>query len=57
MIASEAIRGTLSRYMAGVTVVTAVASAGSLLGFTANSFTSVSLDRPLLNKNRNGVTV
>ena len=45
---SKALRGAFSSYMTGVTVVTACAEDGSLVGFTANSFTSVSLDPPLL---------
>lgn len=45
---SKALRGAFSSYMTGVTVVTACAPDGSLVGFTANSFTSVSLDPPLL---------
>lgn len=44
----KALRGAFSSYMTGVTVVTACAEDGSLVGFTANSFTSVSLDPPLL---------
>lgn len=47
-IDTKALRGAFSSYMTGVTVVTAQASDGSLVGFTANSFTSVSLDPPLL---------
>ena len=44
----NSLRGAFGRYMTGVTVVTAKAADGSLVGFTANSFTSVSLDPPLL---------
>lgn len=42
------LRGAFGRFMTGVTVVTARAPSGELVGFTANSFTSVSLDPPLL---------
>lgn len=44
----NSLRGAFGRYMTGVTVVTAKAPDGSPVGFTANSFTSVSLDPPLL---------
>ena len=42
------LRSALASYMTGVTVVTARSSTGEPVGFTANSFTSVSLDPPLL---------
>lgn len=42
------LRAALASYMTGVTVVTAVSPDGEPVGFTANSFTSVSLDPPLL---------
>ncbi|NBT31437.1 MAG: flavin reductase [Rhodobacteraceae bacterium] len=42
------LRTAFGRYMTGVTVVTARAPDGTQIGFTANSFTSVSLDPPLL---------
>jgi len=42
------LRTAFGSYMTGVTVVTAQARDGSPVGFTANSFTSVSLDPPLL---------
>lgn len=42
------LRAAFGRFMTGVTVVTAKASDGTPVGFTANSFTSVSLDPPLL---------
>lgn len=45
---TAALRAALSSYMTGVTVVTCIADDGSPVGFTANSFTSVSLDPPLL---------
>lgn len=44
----RALRDAFGSYMTGVTVVTARAEDGSPVGFTANSFTSVSLDPPLL---------
>ena len=43
-----ALRDAFGAFMTGVTVVTAYSPAGKPLGFTANSFTSVSLDPPLL---------
>ena len=42
------LRAAFARFMTGVTVVTARDSAGEPVGFTANSFTSVSLEPPLL---------
>ena len=42
------LRNALASYMTGVTVVTTKAPDGNLVGFTANSFTSVSLNPPLL---------
>lgn len=42
------LRQAFGRFMTGVTVVTTCDEAGRPLGFTANSFTSVSLDPPLL---------
>ena len=42
------LRAAFGSYMTGVTVVSACAPDGSLVGFTANSFTSVSMDPPLL---------
>lgn len=47
-IDTTALRSAFSSYMTGVTVVTARVADGSMVGFTANSFTSVSLDPPLL---------
>lgn len=44
----KALRAAFGSYMTGVTVVTAQADDGTHVGFTANSFTSVSLDPPLL---------
>ena len=42
------LRDTLGRFATGVTIITAHASDGRPVGLTANSFTSVSLDPPLL---------
>lgn len=42
------LRNAFGSYMTGVTVITAVSKDGTPVGFTANSFTSVSLDPPLL---------
>ncbi|MEM6489747.1 MAG: flavin reductase family protein [Pseudomonadota bacterium] len=44
----QALRRALGAYATGVTVVTTVSRDGTPTGFTANSFTSVSLDPPLL---------
>jgi len=44
----RALRNAFGTFMTGVTVVTAHDAQGSPLGFTANSFTSVSLDPPLV---------
>lgn len=43
-----ALRHALGRFVTGVTVVTALDDDGELVGLTANSFTSVSLDPPLV---------
>ena len=45
---SAALRRVLRRFVSGVTVVTALDSEGRLHGLTANSFTPVSLDPPLV---------
>ncbi|NRB03891.1 MAG: flavin reductase family protein [Rhodobacteraceae bacterium] len=42
------LRNAFGRFMTGVTIVTARTNDGQPVGFTANSFTSVSLDPPLL---------
>lgn len=42
------LRAAFGRFMTGVTVVTSRREDGTPVGFTANSFTSVSLDPPLL---------
>ncbi len=44
----RALRHAFGAFMTGVTVVTAMDADGAPLGFTANSFTSVSLDPPLV---------
>jgi flavin-dependent trigonelline monooxygenase, reductase component len=44
----RALRDAFGCFMTGVTVVTTIDAAGHPRGFTANSFTSVSLDPPLL---------
>ncbi len=44
----RALRQTLGCFVTGVTVVTALDGAGAPRGFTANSFTSVSLEPPLI---------
>lgn len=44
----RALRDAFGCFMTGVTVVTTLDDGGSPLGFTANSFSSVSLDPPLL---------
>ncbi len=45
---SRALRDTLGAFATGVTVVSTLDDAGEPWGFTANSFTSVSLDPPLI---------
>lgn len=44
----RALRNAFGSFMTGVTVVTALRDDGTPVGFTANSFASVSLDPPLL---------
>ena len=44
----RALRDAFGCFMTGVTVVTTLDADGKPLGFTANSFSSVSLDPPLL---------
>jgi flavin-dependent trigonelline monooxygenase, reductase component len=44
----RALRDAFGCFMTGVTVVTTIDAGGQPLGFTANSFSSVSLDPPLL---------
>ena len=45
---AQAFRSALGCFATGITVVTAIAPSGELLGITANSFNSVSLDPPLV---------
>jgi flavin reductase (DIM6/NTAB) family NADH-FMN oxidoreductase RutF len=45
------LRSTLGCFATGVTIVTAVSPDGTRAGVTANSFTSVSLDPPLVSVN------
>ncbi|WP_299192416.1 flavin reductase family protein [uncultured Litoreibacter sp.] len=45
---ARALRSAFGTFMTGVTVVTADDANGDPLGFTANSFTSVSIDPPLV---------
>lgn len=45
---TRALRDAFGAFMTGVTVVTTTDASGAPRGFTANSFTSVSLDPPLL---------
>lgn len=45
---STSFRRTLGMFATGITVVTARARNGSLIGLTVNSFNSVSLDPPLI---------
>ena len=47
-VGCRALRGVLGRYPTGVTVVTAIRDDGSPAGLTVNSFTSLSLDPPLV---------
>lgn len=48
MIDPRELRSAFGKFMTGVTVVTAKSTDGATVGFTANSYTSVSLDPPLL---------
>lgn len=45
---SRALRDVLGRYATGVAVITCVGPRGAPIGVTVNSFTSVSLDPPLV---------
>ena len=45
---SQQFRASLSMFATGVTIVTARGADGTLVGLTANSFNSVSLDPPLV---------
>ncbi|WP_299024792.1 flavin reductase family protein [uncultured Sulfitobacter sp.] len=44
----QELRSAFGSFLTGVTVVTARRDDGAMVGFTANSFTSVSIDPPLL---------
>ena len=44
----EAFKTTLSKFLTGITVVTAIDDVGDPIGMTVNSFSSVSLDPPLV---------
>lgn len=48
MIDPKELRNAFGKFMTGVTVVTTIDPSGAPIGFTANSFSSVSLDPPLL---------
>ncbi len=48
MFSSREFRASLGMFATGVTIVTARTSEGDLVGLTANSFNSVSLDPPLV---------
>jgi flavin reductase (DIM6/NTAB) family NADH-FMN oxidoreductase RutF len=48
VIDTKELRSALGTFVSGITVVTTRESDGTLRGFTANSFTSVSLDPPLV---------
>src|SRR3569832_1110373 len=45
---SQEFRSALGMFATGVTIVTARTAEGSVIGLTANSFNSVSLDPPLI---------
>jgi flavin reductase (DIM6/NTAB) family NADH-FMN oxidoreductase RutF len=47
-LAARDYRNALGQYATGITVITACGPDGSKIGVTANSFTSVSLDPPLV---------
>ncbi len=48
MIDQKDLRSVLGQFATGVTIITTKTKAGNYYGFTANSFTSVSLDPPLI---------
>lgn len=48
MISNKALRSAFSRFATGITVLTITDETGSMLGVTVNSFSSVSLDPPLV---------
>jgi flavin reductase (DIM6/NTAB) family NADH-FMN oxidoreductase RutF len=45
---ARALRDTFGRFATGVTIVSTVSESGEFFGLTANSFTSLSLDPPLV---------
>jgi flavin reductase (DIM6/NTAB) family NADH-FMN oxidoreductase RutF len=45
---ADIFRAALGQFATGVTIITTLSSAGEPIGFTANSFNSVSLDPPLV---------
>ena len=47
-VSSEQLREAMGRFATGVTVVTTIPDNGEIHGMTANAFTSVSLDPPLV---------
>jgi flavin reductase (DIM6/NTAB) family NADH-FMN oxidoreductase RutF len=47
-MSNKNLRNVLSKFATGVTIVSTVDHDGKLVGMTANSFTSVSLDPPLV---------
>lgn len=47
-LAADALRGALSRFATGVTIVTCVDAQGQRFGLTVNSFSALSLDPPLV---------
>jgi flavin reductase (DIM6/NTAB) family NADH-FMN oxidoreductase RutF len=47
-VTTDALRAALGRFATGVTVITCRSAEGGLVGLTANSFNSVSLDPPLV---------
>lgn len=47
-IAAPALRAALGRFTTGVTIITCIDGNGERVGLTANSFTSLSLDPPLV---------
>jgi 3-hydroxy-9,10-secoandrosta-1,3,5(10)-triene-9,17-dione monooxygenase reductase component len=47
-LALDELRDALRRFVTGVTVVTGLDHSGALVGMTANSFTSVSFEPPLI---------
>jgi len=48
MTDTRALRDAFGCFVTGITIVTSMDETGAPVGFTANSFTSVSLDPPLL---------